>query len=321
MPEEICLAWNAARPERQLQPEVIHHHREWLHRAMHDLARDGFAVVHMLRTAEELAAASVVRVPLPANRAHDHGPFDIIGDIHGCADELETLLALLGWARDDHGTWRHAGGRRLIFVGDLVDRGPRTPDVLRDAMAMYAAGVAMAVPGNHDDKLRRKLLGREVTIANGLRESLEQLAQEPPEFSEEVASFLGSLPSHLVLDGGALVVAHAGMKMPLQGRESRRVHDFALYGETTGQLDAHGLPVRLDWAASYRGTAHVVYGHTPVTTPAWINRTLNIDTGCVFGGRLTALRWPEQELVSVPALREYAHPARPFLEPQATGAP
>ena len=128
-----------------------------------------------------------------------------------------------------------------------------------------------------------------------------------------MATFLHGLVSHYVLDGGRLVAAHAGLKEEMQGRASGRVRDFALYGETTGEMDELGLPVRADWAAGYRGAAHVVYGHTPVAEPQWLNRTINIDTGCVFGGRLTALRWPERELVSVPARRTYVGPSRPFL--------
>ncbi|MDE2938265.1 MAG: polynucleotide kinase-phosphatase, partial [Chloroflexota bacterium] len=113
---------------------------------------------------------------------------------------------------------------------------------------------------------------------------------------------------------GNLVVAHAGMKEEYQGRASARVRDFCLYGETTGETDEWGLPVRADWAAGYRGQATVVYGHTPVAEPAWLNRTINVDTGCVFGGRLTALRYPENELVSVPAARVYYEPLRPLEE-------
>ena len=122
--------------------------------------------------------------------------------------------------------------------------------------------------------------------------------------------------SHYVLDDGKLVVAHAGMKEEMQGRGSGKVRDFALYGETTGETDEFGLPVRFDWASEYRGQAMVVYGHTPVPEPDWLNRTVNIDTGCVFGGKLTALRYPEKEFVSVPAARTYCEPARPFLPPE-----
>ena len=106
----------------------------------------------------------------------------------------------------------------------------------------------------------------------------------------------------------------------MQGRGSGKVRDFALYGETTGETGEFGLPVRWNWAAEYRGRAVVVYGHTPVPEPEWLNRTINIDTGCVFGGRLTALRYPEKELVSVPAAATYAEPARPFL-PEDGAAP
>jgi protein phosphatase len=128
-----------------------------------------------------------------------------------------------------------------------------------------------------------------------------------------MAAFFDGLISHYVLDDGQLVVAHAGMKASLQGRASQQVREFALYGETTGETDAFGLPIRQNWAAAYRGQALVVYGHTPVPEAEWLNRTINIDTGCVFGGKLTALRYPERELVSVPAARTYADPIRPFL--------
>lgn len=200
-----------------------------------------------------------------------------------------------------------------MFLGDLVDRGPKTPEVLRLVMSMVSAGAAICVPGNHENKLLRKLRGRSVQITHGLAESLAQLEGETAEFRAEVVRFLDGLISHYVLDDGKLVVAHAGMKAELQGRGSQRVRDFALYGETTGETDEFGLPVRYDWAAEYRGAAMVVYGHTPTPEPEWLNRTICIDTGCVFGGRLTALRYPEMELVHVPARQMYYQPARPFI--------
>ena len=178
----------------------------------------------------------------------------------------------------------------MVFVGDLVDRGPRIADVLRIVMAMVEAGSALGVPGNHDIKLVQKLRGRDVQVTHGLADSLAQLERETPEFRDRGANFLDGLVSHYVLDDGRLVVAHAGMKEEMQGRGSGKVRDFALYGETTGETDEFGLPVRYNWAAEYRGQATVVYGHTPVPEPEWLNRTINIDTGCVFGGRLTALR-------------------------------
>jgi protein phosphatase len=182
-------------------------------------------------------------------------------------------------------------------------------------MAMVEAGSALCVPGNHDMKLMRKLRGRSVQITHGLAESLAQLEAEPEQFKQEVTAFIDDRVSHYVLDDGKLVVAHAGMKESMQGRGSGKVRDFALYGETTGETDEFGLPVRYNWAAEYRGQAAVVYGHTPVPAPEWLNNTICIDTGCVFGGRLTALRYPERELVSVPAARTYFVPAKPLLVP------
>jgi protein phosphatase len=320
LPERLCEARNRARADRNFGPHVIRQQRSQLQRSLRNLQREGFRHVHVLQSEAAIASVVIERELLWNNRKTDRGPFDIIGDVHGCAAELEELLATLGYAPDEHAIWRHPNGRRVIFLGDLVDRGPRVPDVLRIAMAMVEAGTALAVPGNHDLKLVKKLRGRDVQVAHGLAESLAQLDAESPELRDRVASFLDDLVSHYVLDEGRLVVAHAGMKEDMQGRGSGRVRDFALYGETTGETDEFGLPIRYNWAGEYRGTATVVYGHTPVPEPEWINRTINIDTGCVFGGRLTALRWPENELVSVPARATYAEPARPFLRDEATNA-
>lgn len=250
------------------------------------------------------------------------GPFDVIGDVHGCRSELESLLAALGYAveRDadgrPSGAW-HRDGRRALFVGDLVDRGPDSPGVLRLVMGMAAAGTALVVPGNHDDKLRRALQGHEVRMGPSLAGTLAQLERETPAFRAAVARFLHGLAPHLVLDGGALVVAHAGLPERFHGRTSPRVRALCLYGESTGERDEHGFPVRYPWALEYRGRAAVVYGHTPVAEAEWVNGTLCVDTACVFGGRLTALRWPEREVVSVPA--EAAHHPHPVFSPASHG--
>lgn len=330
--EATCQARNALRPDRQFGPHVIRNQTRELRASMPKLTREGYRAVHWLDQAK-IEAAEIVREPEWNDRRTDLGPFDIVGDVHGCREELFELLAKLGYEVEEgaaepaegelrHGVKladfpiayrvRHQEGRRLVFLGDLVDRGPDTPGVLRFVMSAVAQGMALCVPGNHDVKLMRALKGANVSQSHGLKESLEQLAAEPDEFRNAVKRFIDALVSHFVLDEGRLVVAHAGMKASMQGRASARVRDFALYGETTGETDEFGLPVRYPWAAEYRGTAKVVYGHTPVPTAEWINDTIDIDTGCVFGGKLTALRYPSLELVDVPAKQEYAVPARPL---------
>jgi protein phosphatase len=329
LPARLCEERDRARPDRQVGPDVIRYQYETLHRSLPSLASEGFRAVYHLTTPEAIEGTRVERVPLPPDRRTDHGPFDIIGDVHGCFDELCELLGELGYAIseracEDSSLWYHVrppAGRRALFLGDLVDRGPNNPAVLRLVMGMVEAGTALCVPGNHDDKLMRYLNGRKVKIAHGLATTLEQLERESPEFRERVRAFIAGLTHHYVLDGGRLVVAHAGMKEQLQGRDSKRVRDYALYGETTGELDEYGLPIRIDWAAHYQGRAIVVYGHTPVHEPTWVNRTINIDTGCVFGGRLTALRYPELVLTSVLARQTYAVRGRPFLRPVEAGLP
>jgi protein phosphatase len=297
-----------------------------MHRSLGALQREGFRHNFKLRSVEEVDASEVTREPLWNNRKFDHGPFDVIGDVHGCLDELQALLAKLGYEggpRLDEKpgqVLRHPRGRKAVFVGDLVDRGPDVPAVLRTAMSMVEAGTALCVPGNHEMKLLRKLRGKDVKLTHGLAQTMEQLERESPEFRDEVARFIDDLVSHYVLDDGKLVVAHAGMKEPLQGRGSGKVREFALYGETTGETDEYGLPIRYPWANEYRGKAAVVYGHTPVPEAEWLNNTICIDTGCVYGGKLTALRWPERDLVQVPAGKVYCEPTRPLAAPALQAA-
>ncbi|HEV2423151.1 MAG TPA: polynucleotide kinase-phosphatase [Candidatus Acidoferrales bacterium] len=328
LPEKLCHERNRNRPDRDFGPHVIRQQSQQLRRSLRNLQREGFRRVHVLHSPEEVDAAEVVREPLWNNLKHEHGPFDIIGDVHGCFDELVELLTQLGYSVEKQSNTagslafsvKPPQGRKVVFLGDLVDRGPKIPEVLRLVLSMVQAGTALCVPGNHDIKLMRKLRGKDVQITHGLADSLQQLDKESPEFRARVSDFLDELVSHYVLDEGKLVVAHAGMKEEMQGRGSGKVRDFALYGETTGETDEFGLPVRYNWAAEYRGKAMVVYGHTPVPQPDWLNRTINIDTGCVFGGNLTALRYPEKELVSVAARETYAQPVKPLAAVAETAA-
>ena len=333
LPEWVCQERNASRPDRAFGPHVVRNQISQLRRSARALRKEGFRHIFVLETPKQVEEATVERVPLWNDRRDERGPFDIIGDVHGCCGELEMLLGRLGYVEarleGDDPAWgerayAHPEGRKAVFVGDLVDRGPRILDAVRVVRNMVRHGSALCVPGNHDVKLVRKLTGRNVQVTHGLADTLAEIDALPAEGRAAtvrgLVEFLDALVSHYVLDEGRLVVAHAGMKREMQGRGSGKVRDFALYGETTGETDDFGLPIRHDWAAEYRGDAMVVYGHTPVSEPQWLNRTVNVDTGCVFGGKLTALRYPEREFVSVPAARTYCEPSRPFLPPD-TQAP
>ncbi|KJK56854.1 metallophosphoesterase [Saccharothrix sp. ST-888] len=324
VPPAVCAERNRTRPDRQLPPHVITRQQRELRRSIRGLEREGFRKVHILRGEAEVEAAGIVIEKRYNDLRHLTGPFDIVGDIHGCRSELETLLVRLGYTLTRDGQGRpvdavHPEGRTAVFVGDLVDRGPDTPGVLRLVMGMVGAGHAVCVPGNHENKLGRWMDGRKVTVSHGLQESVDQLAGETEEFRAQVRTFMRGLVSHYLLDGGNLVVCHAGLPEKYHGRNSGRVRSHALYGDTTGETDEYGLPVRYPWAEEYRGRALVVYGHTPVPSASFLNNTICLDTGCVFGGSLTALRYPERELVSVPAEQEWYAPVRP-MHSDAPGA-
>ncbi|MFD3165609.1 polynucleotide kinase-phosphatase [Herpetosiphon sp. NSE202] len=316
-PEKVCLERNVGRANRNFGDFVVKRQVDNLRRSLRNLRDEGFRVVHSV-TPEQVDAIEIVRQRAWSNRKTEHGPFDIIGDVHGCYPELERLLLELGYSINltpchNYGfTVTPPAGRRAVFVGDLVDRGPDSVAVLRLVMSMVETGAALCVPGNHDDKLARALAGRKVKQTHGLAETMQALAETDEPFRQAVRQFIEGMVSHLIFDDGKLVVAHAGMKQELQGRMSKHVREFALYGETTGETDEFGLPVRYPWAKEYRGEGLVVYGHTPIPQPEWLNNTVDIDTGCAFGGALTALRYPEREFVQVPAFAQYAIPKRPL---------
>ena len=316
VPERVARDRNQGRADRDFGDHVIARQHRDLKRSLRGIRKEGFRRVHVLAD-DEIDHVTIGREKSWNDRRDLAGPFDLVGDVHGCLAELVTLLTDLGYVleRDDAGRAvgaSHPDGRMAVFVGDLVDRGPDTPGVLRLVMGMVGAGTALSVAGNHEVKLVRALRGANVKVAHGLAESLTQLGAESDEFRAAALAFMDGLISHYVLDDGKLVVAHAGLKEAFQGRASGRVRSFALYGDTTGETDEYGLPVRYPWARDYRGAATVVYGHTPVPEAEWVNNTICLDTGVVFGGALTALRYPERELVVVPAEQQWYEPVRPI---------
>lgn len=322
LPESICQERNKQRSDRQFGSHVVRNQTRSLRRSLKNLKRESFRFIYKLSSVEEIEAVEVAIQPMWTNCKHEHGSFDIIGDVHGCCDELEALLQQIGYIASENSsnknsfwnypTYKHPQGRKAIFLGDLVDRGSRILDTLKLVHNMQEADSALCILGNHENKLMRKLNGKNVKLNHGLEQTVAELDTITLEQQQEINTWLKSLISHYVLDDGKLVVAHAGLREELQGRGSGYVRNFALYGETTGEIDEFGFPVRYEWAREYRGKAMVVYGHTPVLEAEWLNNTIDIDTGCVFGGKLTALRYPERELVSVDAAKTYCEPVKPL---------
>ncbi len=320
---DVCLQQNKNRLERVVDEGVIREHDIALRKSLKQLPDEAFREIYHFGSPEKIRNATLCRIPLRVDQRHETGNFDIIGDIHGCFDELVLLLERMGYQFPESGDSTLSTeeksyhvipppGRRAIFLGDLVDRGPKTPEVLQLVKSMVDNGTALCIEGNHEAKLLRWMRGQKTSPKYGLAESIGQLEARNESFRTEMMGFIRGLPSHLWLDGGKLLVAHAGLKQEMHGRMSGKEKSFCLYGDTTGQKDEFGWPIRLNWGADYSGEAMVVYGHTPVAMPEWQNNTLCIDTGCVFGGKLTALRYPEKELVSIAALQTYTEPKKPL---------
>lgn len=286
-----------------------------LKEALPRLGQEGFHRVYLFSTPEERDHAEIQIQKLPFNRKDHPGPFDLIGDVHGCCNELESLLSLLGYRHENIGTnpgftWRHPDGRTAVFVGDVLDRGPRILDTYRLVHSMIVAKTGLAVQGNHELKVYRHFKSAKPEPRPSILQTLREIEQEDLPTQKEtirgLMEFIEGLPHHLVLDGGRLVAAHAGLREDLQGRDSALVRNQALFGDANARFDEETEATRMEWVHQYRGRALVVYGHTPVAESAILNRTINIDTGCVFGGRLTALRYPEMDTRFVEAQKAYA---------------
>lgn len=313
LPEDIMQERNKNRPDRNFPERVIRQHCRDVKKSIKGLKREGFRFVYVINSLEQLENVEIVRTKLWNNKKDMHEPLDIIGDIHGCCTELEMLLDKLGYVKGESG-YIHPDGRKAAFLGDFCDRGNRNADVLRIVMDMVKSGNAIAVPGNHDVKLLKYLRGKKISMTHGIDKTIAEIESQGEKFKAEVAEFIDSLISHYILDDGKIVVSHAGLKQEYIGRASARVREFCLYGETTGETDEFGLPVRLDWASDYRGRANVIFGHVAGKEVKTVNGTVCIDTGCVFGGKLTAYRYPEKEIVSVDALEQYYEPIKSLDE-------
>ena len=306
IPQEIIMERNINRPDRDLTDKILKRQLDQLKQSIEQLQKEGFKLIHILKNEEEIKNVQIKRISLPNSSKNETGPFDIIGDIHGCYDELCELLQKLNYNVDvKNYTAKPPEGRKAVFLGDLCDRGFKNVEVLNLVMNMTNASDALCIIGNHDNKLLRKLNGRNVQLTHGLDRTVEQLDTQSDEFKEKVKNFLDSLTTHYVFDHGKLVIAHAGLKEKYHGRNSDKERAFCLCGETTGETDEYGLPVRLPWFNDYKGKALVVYGHVPCAEVLMINNTACIDTGCVFGGKLSAYRYPENEIVQVKAKQVY----------------
>jgi protein phosphatase len=312
VPVEECIRRDAARSGRQVGERVIRRHHAQFDNAKREIARDkSFAGFHVL-TPDQIANVAIEQGVSAANASR----FDVIGDVHGCWTELCDLWEALGYRWDKRGSQAtfalpvHPDGRVSVFVGDLADRGPDSVRVLQTVTRLVASGEALFAPGNHDDKLFRMLRGNKVTRSHGLDLTEQQIHALPPHersaLEGDVLTYLASQPPYLVLDGGRLVVAHAGIREDMIGRTDGRVREFCLYGDVRGFEPGTNKPIRHDWAREYSGSALIAYGHTPQAELTWVNNTINLDLGCVFGGHLAALRYPERELVTVPARATYA---------------
>ncbi len=316
LPPQVCKERNHQRRDRVVEDFVVDRQCAQAPVGPEALAKEGFDPVIVLHSAEEADAFGAPARSSASMWRDKTGSFDVIGDVHGCCDELLSLLKVMSYKVENLDALipriTAPEGRTAVFVGDFTDRGPDNVRTLLVVMAMVRSGAALAVPGNHDDKLLRALQGSPVKISNGLDRTLQELGTAGEEMQALVRDFLDRLPSHLILNGGGLVVAHAGLPQDLHGSDSPRARDVALFGTQTGQRDAYGLKILADWAHVYKGDAVVVWGHLPIAEAAWLGNTIDIDTGCVHGGSLTALRYPERELVSVPAARVYSAPIKPL---------
>src|SRR5215212_2510390 len=211
----------------------------------------------------------------------------VVGDIHGCYDELVEILETVGFGQDD----------RVVCVGDLVTKGPKNREVLD--LFMTDARFRTVI-GNHDLALRRKWQGEKVK----LKPSQKALHKELKSEKEAYLPFLNKLP--FTIDLGTHLVVHAGLR-PNVELYSQTSEDMTLLRTLGKDRESHG---GTPWYELYDGEQIVLFGHWPSPEPRRGPRAIGLDTGCVYGFQLTAYVVETGEFLSVYALRAYERPKR-----------
>lgn len=321
LPLDECLAANAQR-SRQVPADIIEEQHQRLQKQYPVTGKRSFRRVFTYRSRDSINAVQIERRKMRSDFQSLTGPFDIIGDVHGCFDELCQLITKLGYeltssphknSVDTMHSVQHAEQRTLVFVGDLVDRGPASVPCLKLVRDLCEQGQAYCVAGNHEARLRNWLEDGSVKLTHGLATTAHEFSTVSADLRQQLTDFIAELPTYMQLDHGQLLIAHAGLQASMHGREGGKVVSFCLYGDTgKGAKDEFGLPIRRDWAQDYTDDTLVVHGHVPMLKARHLNNTWCIDTGCAFGGELTALRYPEKILVAVPAIQQWAKPTAPL---------
>ncbi|MFC4100785.1 polynucleotide kinase-phosphatase [Paenibacillus xanthanilyticus] len=312
VPEETLLARDAWR-EHPRGRQRVKQQAQLFKRALRSLKSEAFDASYIVKDAA-LADIRIERKRNPLQLELGAG-IDIIGDIHGCFDEMMALVGKLGYGLSEDGLYRHPDGRKLVSVGDVMSRGPKSMEAMNFWETHVRAGLAFMVDSNHGWKIARYLDGRDVTLNHGDEKLAEELARYEAEQGEAAAEwkrrmrdFLLAAPSHLVFAREGVrhvVVAHAGIRDEFIGKQSKRIQDFCRFGDTEG-TDAQGKPIRKEWHTGHRSGELIVWGHDVRPRPETAGLTINIDQGVVFGGELTAFRYPERRFASVQAARDYS---------------
>jgi protein phosphatase len=300
LPFDLCKKQDMKR-ECAVGDKVLEQQFKSLTKARGEIAHEKYDEIMVFQRQEEIAAFSCYWTQPLIERA-DKGPFDIVGDVHGCAEQLEKLFTRLGYRQDEtKGYYFHPERRRAVFLGDIVDRGGSNLKTLDIVYRMWRSGNAYYVPGNHCNKVFRYLNGRNVNINEGMDKTVAELAavsnQEREQWSSKFSLLYASAPPYLLLDRGRLLVCHAGILPRYIGRTDHKACECCLYGPAAIASVKPQDP--LAWTSQYNAPHLLVYGHIPVAEPRWHNNTVDIDLGAGHDGSLAALRYPEKEIVQV----------------------
>ncbi|SMQ81843.1 polynucleotide 3'-phosphatase /polynucleotide 5'-hydroxyl-kinase /polynucleotide 2',3'-cyclic phosphate phosphodiesterase [Bacillus sp. OV166] len=284
-------------------------------KTLRSIKKEGFRRFYIFGE-EELQVLNVNRLGNPLLIDVGNG-IDFIGDIHGCFEEFREILSKLGYIENEEGYFIHPEGRKILSLGDVMSRGPRSIETLQFFQKHVAAGLAYMIDSNHGWKIARWLDGKDVKLAHGDENVKTEFDEYESKFGkdladrlkEQIRDMLLEAKSHYIIQNNGVNVAvavHAGIKDHYIGKQSPRISDFCRYGDSDG-LDENGKPVRKDWSIAHQSSELILWGHDPRTHPLLVNNTLNIDQGVVFGGNLTAYCFPERKFVSVKAKADYAN--------------